>query len=181
MKVVVASQNPVKVNAVLNSFRRYYDAEVEVVGISVPSGVSDQPMSEEETRQGAVNRANRASELEPGTDFYVGIEGGVDRVGDRLFAFAWIAISNTDFDSLARTATFELPPEVSQLIFEGMELGDADDQVFKKNNSKQQNGAVGLLTQDLVTREKLYEQAVLLALIPYMNRELYPASKVSVH
>jgi inosine/xanthosine triphosphatase len=179
MKVVVASKNPVKVNAVLNSFRRYADAGVEVEGISVSSGVSDQPMNEEETRQGAVNRVKAARELASGADFYVGIEGGVDRIGDRLFAFAWIAVSNTDFDSFSRTATFELPPQVSRFVFEGMELGDADDLVFKKKNSKQQNGAVGLLTRDQLTREKLYEQAILLALIPYMNRELYPTSKIN--
>ena len=55
MKVVVASQNPVKVNAVLKSFRAYLGVEVEVEGIAVSSGVSDQPMTEEETRIGAVS------------------------------------------------------------------------------------------------------------------------------
>lgn len=177
MKVVVASKNPVKVNAVLNSFHQFFSDGVNATGVSVSSGVSDQPMTEDETRQGAINRVTGAKELNPGADFYVGIEGGVERVGNRLFAFAWIAVSNGDFDSLSRTATFELPPEVSRLIFEGMELGDADDLVFKKNNSKQQNGAVGLLTQDLLTRQKLYEQAMLLAMIPYMNKELYYSPK----
>ncbi len=180
MKVVVASQNPVKVNAVLKSFRAYLGVEVEVEGIAVSSGVSDQPMTEEETRMGAENRVEGARELFRGADFYVGIEGGVDCVGDRLFAFAWIVISDGKSDSLSRTATFELPPEVSRLIAEGMELGDADDVVFEKKKSKQQNGAVGLLTHDLLTRQQLYEQAILLALIPFMNRKLYPVTKVNV-
>jgi non-canonical (house-cleaning) NTP pyrophosphatase len=56
-----------------------------------------------------------------------------------------------------------------------MELGHADDLVFKAQNSKQQGGSVGLLTHGLVTRETYYEQALLLALIPFLNEELYPA------
>jgi non-canonical (house-cleaning) NTP pyrophosphatase len=54
-----------------------------------------------------------------------------------------------------------------------MELGDADDEIFGASNSKQQNGAVGLLTENAVTRTTLYEQAVIMALIPFKNPELY--------
>jgi len=55
-----------------------------------------------------------------------------------------------------------------------MELGDADDLVFRKENSKQQNGAVGLLTNDAITRQSLYQPAVQMAFIPFLNPELYP-------
>ncbi|WP_372776286.1 inosine/xanthosine triphosphatase [Mangrovibacterium sp.] len=173
MKIVIASKNPVKINAVLKSFQACFTERLISVPVSVPSGVSDQPMDEDETLQGAINRVLQARMKQPGADFYVGIEGGVSLHHDRLFAFAWIVVVNSDFESHARTATFELPPEIRTLIFSGMELGDADDQVFKKQNSKQQNGAVGLLTSDRVTRETLYQQAVLLALIPFINRQLY--------
>jgi non-canonical (house-cleaning) NTP pyrophosphatase len=54
-----------------------------------------------------------------------------------------------------------------------MELGDADDLVFGRQNSKQKSGAVGLLTHNRVTRRTLYEQAVVLALIPFINPDLY--------
>ena len=58
-----------------------------------------------------------------------------------------------------------LPPEVCRLISEGIELGEADDIVFGKSNSKQSNGAIGLLTQDLITRTTLYIPAILMALV----------------
>ncbi|MEM6529629.1 MAG: DUF84 family protein, partial [Chloroflexota bacterium] len=51
----------------------------------------------------------------------------------------------------------------------GMELGDADDIVFGRSNSKQQTGSVGLLTGDALTRETYYLHAVVLALIPFKN------------
>jgi len=68
----------------------------------------------------------------------------------------------------SRTTTFLLPQKVVDLIDQGYELGDANDIVFKKHNSKQNNGAVGLLTNNLVTRTSLYKQAVVLAMIPFL-------------
>jgi len=54
-----------------------------------------------------------------------------------------------------------------------MELGEADDVVFGTNNSKQANGAVGLLTDNALTRAELYTEGVILALIPLRNESLY--------
>jgi non-canonical (house-cleaning) NTP pyrophosphatase len=53
-----------------------------------------------------------------------------------------------------------------------MELGDADDRIFSKENSQQQNGAVGLLTRNRLTRQQFYQHALVLSFIPFMNREL---------
>lgn len=179
MKIVVASKNPVKINAVKKSFETSWAEGVEVVGVSVPSGVSEQPMSDDETLQGAVNRVNRARQAVPGADFYAGIEGGVSFANGRLFAFAWIVVANDAFESHARTSAFELPPAIRDLILEGLELGEADDRVFNQQNSKQQNGAVGLLTSDRMTREMLYREACVLALIPFFNRDLYFSPKTA--
>ncbi|MFK7922789.1 MAG: DUF84 family protein [Bacteroidia bacterium] len=60
------------------------------------------------------------------------------------------------------------------MVRSGIELGIADDKVFGKANSKQKNGAVGLLTHDLIVRETLYAPAVILALIPFVQADLYP-------
>ena len=59
------------------------------------------------------------------------------------------------------------------LVREGKELGEADDIVFGKENSKQTYGAVGLLTGDVIDRTRFYEDAVVLALIPFRNPDLY--------
>jgi len=60
------------------------------------------------------------------------------------------------------------------LIRQGKELGEADDIVFGRSNSKQENGAVGLLTDNAIDRAQLYEHAMILALIPFKNEALYP-------
>jgi inosine/xanthosine triphosphatase len=172
--IVVASLNPVKADAVLSAFQRLFpQEEFTVQAASVPSGVSDQPMSDAETRQGARNRAERAREARPEADYWAGVEGGCEIQEGELVAFAWIVLLGGGRASQGRTAAFRLPPEVQRLVEGGMELGDADDEIFGASNSKQQNGAVGLLTENAVTRTTLYEQAVIMALIPFKNPELY--------
>ncbi len=59
MKIFVGSLNPVKINAVTLAASESWP-NVEVYGLDVPSGISDQPMSDEETRKGAVARARAA-------------------------------------------------------------------------------------------------------------------------
>lgn len=173
VKIVVASENPVKLGAVSEGLSIFLNEEFEMTGVSVESGVSDQPVSDADTLSGALNRLENARHQFPGSDYYVGIEGGVENSDSGLMAFAWIVISNGEKIGKARTAGFFLPPEVAELVNRGMELGHADDVVFKQQNSKQQNGAVGLLTRDVITRKSLYLPAVQMAFIPFLNPELY--------
>lgn len=151
------------------------DQGFEVQNISVPSGVSYQPRTNVETLQGALNRAAEAARLLPKADYWVGVEGGVEETAEGdMAAFAWVAVCDPHQAGRGRTGTFYLPPAVADLVRQGKELGEADDIVFGRTNSKQENGAVGLLTGDVIDRAQLYEQAVILALIPFKNIELYP-------
>ena len=88
-------------------------------------------------------------------------------------AFTVVIEQKTGYISKAQTSSFYLPPEIIKLLREGKELGEANDIVFKKHNSKHQTGAVGLLTNEIVTRSAYYEQALVLALIPFVNRAMY--------
>lgn len=173
-KIVVASLNPVKAEAVLNGFQRSFPEETFTVeSVSVPSGVSVQPMSDEVARKGARIRAENVRKARPEAAFWVGVEGGCDYLEGEMVAFAWVQVLADGRYGSARTAVFRLPREVQALVESGLELGDADDRVFGKENSKQKSGAVGLLTGDIVTRTTLYEQAVILALVSFKNPTLY--------
>jgi len=173
-KIVIASHNPVKLQAARNGFQRMFPGEpFEWISLSISSGVAEQPMTDAETCLGAQNRAQGAAHLRPDASFTVGIEGGIEQRPDGMIAFAWVAIQSGSRLGKARTGAFFLPDEVARLIQEGKELGEADDIVFQRNNSKQENGAVGLLTANVIDRTQLYEQAVILALIPLVNPHLY--------
>lgn len=170
---IVASTNPVKIDATRKGLARLFPAEgFTVRGIAVESGVSDQPMSDEETYQGALNRANKAALAVSDADFWLGIEGGLEDTGSVLQGFAWVVVRGRERLGKSRTATFILPDEVAQLVRQGLELGHADDRVFNRDNSKQATGSVGILTDDALTRTTYYEQAVMLALVPFKNPHL---------
>lgn len=173
-KIIVASKNPVKVQAALQGFKEMFPTETfEAQGISVPSGVSDQPMGNAETFKGAMNRVIGAQQAEPNADFWVGIEGGNIAYGDEMEVMAWVIVLSKDKMGKARTAGFYLPPKVVELVNQGHELGHADDIVFGVDNSKQTSGSSGLLTDNVMTRMRFYVPAVILALIPFKKADLY--------
>ncbi len=177
MRVVVASRNPAKVGAVREAFATQFPNEMpELLSADVSSGVGDQPMTDDETRRGARNRANHASEAVPDANFWIGLEGGVAAFDEQLMAFAWMAVKGLNGDiSEARSVTLPLPPAVRELVASGLELGDANDKVFATSNSKQGGGAYGLLTNGLYTRESVYRQTLIIALTPFVNSH-YPHS-----
>jgi inosine/xanthosine triphosphatase len=178
MNIVVASGNPVKIDATMRAFEALFpDATLEVTSVSVESGASDQPTSDEETRHGARTRATNANLAVPDADFWVGMEGGIELIDGQLMAFAWMAVQGPSGDvSEARSVTLPLPPAVKELVDSGLELGDANDRVFATTNSKQGGGAYGLLTNGLYTRESVYRQTLIIALTPFVNA-LYPTSQ----
>ena len=176
LRIIVGSKNPVKVGCTRKAFSQAFGNVGLVEGVDALSNIPAQPRSEEETLLGAKNRATHAKSLVPEADYWVGIEGGVDEDPQGMYAFAWIyVLHRSGKSSQSKTGTFYLPPRVVALIQDGMELGHADDLVFQAQNSKQQGGSVGLLTHGLITREGYYQQAMVLALIPFLNESLYPA------
>jgi inosine/xanthosine triphosphatase len=175
MKVVITSKNPVKKKATLIGFTALFPSStIEIIEISVPSGVSEQPKSEKETLQGAQQRVENARNSFPDADYWVGIEGGIEEKKGEMEAFAWVFILDKKGKTgKGRTGTFFLPQAITDLINQGIELGIADDRVFGKTNSKQKEGTVGTLTHNSIDRTEYYRHAVTFALIPFLNPSLY--------
>lgn len=172
MKIIVASKNPVKVNAMRQAFQPMYEAP-SVEGVSIDSGVSDQPFGSDETYQGALNRVNAARVEYPSADYWVGIEGGIERIGNEMHCMAWVVIASAEQTGSAKVASFLLPRCVSDLVEQGMELGEATAEHFNEPNAKQKMGVVGLLTNGRIDRTAYYVHAAELALIPFKNKKLY--------
>ena len=173
IKIVVGSKNPIKISAAQNAICDIlYLKEVECVGIDAPSSVAEQPMTAEETKLGAVNRIHYCQQ-HTHADFYVAIEGGVDQFEYGPATFAFVAIANQKKMSIGRSCNLPLPPIIYQALKGGEELGDVMDRVFNTDNVKQKQGAIGLLTRGLATRESVYRQAVILAMAPFVHPDLY--------
>ncbi|TAL14170.1 non-canonical purine NTP phosphatase [Patescibacteria group bacterium] len=178
-KVIVASENPVKINATRRGFEQMFpDLEFTVEGISVESGVNDQPIGRDETLTGAMNRLRQATKQVPDADYWVGIEGGIEIHNEQMEVSAWIVIRDkTGRTGKGQTGTFVLPPAIAEHVRDGKELGTATDIVFSKTNSKQAGGSIGELTGGLIDRTKHYDVGVVFALIPFKNPELFAVDK----
>lgn len=173
-RIAVASSNPVKIHAIEKGFSRMFPEDTwSIESIPVESGVAPQPHSDQETLQGALNRVAAVRKLHPEAQFWAGVEGGIQWMDEGLTAFAWVVLQSSQQTGKARTGAFFLPDPVAELIVQGKELGEADDIVFGRTNSKQANGAVGILTKDVIDRESLYTEAVILALVPFVSPHLY--------
>lgn len=176
INVIVGSTNPVKIQASTYAVSQLFPhAQVNCQGCNAPSGVPEQPMTQEDTLQGAINRVEycQNNQNNPTADLYIAIEGGVDQFSHGPATFAYVVIENKNQRLVGCSARLPLPAMIYQALNEGEELGNVMDKLFNTDNIKQKGGAIGLLTQGAETRESIYIQALILAMAPLLNTQLY--------
>jgi len=167
--IAVGSENPVKLAAAKAVLSRAFP-QATFVPISVPSGVPDQPWGDDQTRQGALDRA-RAALAATAADFGLGLEGGVKETPIGVMTCAWCAIVTPN----GRTGfggglNMLLPLEVAAALRNNGELGPAMDALANDHNTKQKQGAIGILSNGLSSRQAAYEQLVAMAAAPFVTR-----------
>ncbi len=173
LKFVVGSANPVKVGCVAAAASHYWP-DCETGGVETDSGVGHQPITDAEMQTGALNRAQRALAIDQTADYGVGIEGGVLDSSEGMWAYAWVVIiDRAGRIGAGQSGRFLLPTPIAAMVRDGLELGAADDIFFSRANSKQKEGAVGILSQGRITRQQLYEPAVTFALFRFINPDFY--------
>jgi len=172
----VGSENPVKIGSVVRAATAFWP-QARVVGVRVEPAVGAQPMGDRAIYGGALERARLALLRVAEADYGVGLEGGIAEDDDGMWVYAWVVVAERGGRiGKGRTGQFLLPEGVARLIREeGLEMGDADDRYFGRTNSKQQEGAIGLLTDRRLTREDFYFQGVVFALLPFIHPAHYPA------
>lgn len=170
--IAVGSTNPVKVAAARAVLAPLVHGAT-VVGVGVASGVSAQPFGDEETIRGARARAVAARELLD-ADLGIGIEGGcVDgALGMRTCAWA-VVVDRSGRSGTGGSLVLPLPPRVAAMVRSGVELGHAMDALVAQHNTKHGAGAVGILTDGLVDRQRAYEVLVTYALAPFLTPQFW--------
>lgn len=158
MKIVVGTKNPAKIQAVKNSFGMAAD----IIGVNVPSGVREQPFSDEETITGAINRAKNAL-AETNRAIGIGLEGGVTETPYGLMLCNWGAVVVKGYEHhplIAGGARILLPEEISNRLLKGEELGPVMDDYCKKENIRSHEGAIGIFTNGVVNRDDMFTHVV---------------------
>lgn len=179
MHIFVGSTNPVKINAVVTAASETWP-EATVIGISVPSGVSDQPRTDQETYQGAANRAQAvlaaglmqekldASELAVG----IGLEGGVfERDDGQLWSTVWAVVCDQQQKLFsANGARFQVPEIIAKIIQAGQEMGPVVEKLVGESDIRSKQGMIGVITQSFVDRTEEYSGISKMALGLYYGQ-----------
>lgn len=173
MLIAVGSTNPTKVQPVKTVFAHYFGT-VKVKGVSVDSGVPEQPIGDEQTYQGALNRAKRALEKVPGAEYGVGIEGGLAERAYGWFEHSLVVIVNAKGEvGVGASSGLVLPDSILERIHQGQNLEQAIDAMFGTTKIGEGIGMFGVMTNKYVTRAVSVKQGVAFALARFLHADLY--------
>ena len=175
--VAVGSSNPAKIKAVESALKKL-KIKASVRSCLVKTTVGPQPLSLKETLRGALERAHNARAL-LSTDLGVGLEAGIVSLPATISGylnFQICAIIDRDGGvTLGTSPGFEFPTQAVRKVISG-EAAEFEVLMEKISGEKrigEKYGAIGFLTRNVVTRQDLGEHAVIMALIPRLNPELY--------
>ena len=191
--VAVGSTRRPKLNAVweaLSVFGPALDAnaQFEVIGVEAESGVGHTPSSRQELMRGARQRTEALQKLacERGDPwrYFVGLEGGLDIVAEgpsrRVFHESWAYVSDGVRGFFGRSGGIELPDALAEEVLEkGIELSIAIDRFAGAVGIRDAQGAWGVLSSNLITRQDAFRVAVVSAFAPFYNARIYRAAAVA--
>lgn len=175
MKILMGTKNPGKIEGAKQAFEKYFD-NVEIDGYAVKSDVPDQPVNDE-ILQGAKNRVKNLKEYAKANnidaDFYIASEAGItDKLGTWLdFNLALIEDKNGK-QSVGVSQGFPIPEKYIDEI-KATEFGKLMDRLFDGKDLGKAKGGINFLTKDEVTRIDLTRNAFVMALITFINEEIW--------
>lgn len=171
MIIALGSKNKAKLKAVEDTIEDL-GMKASFISIQSPSGVSSQPFSDEETMEGAANRANFCLQQMNEAEIAIGLEGGVIETPFGLFLCNWGALAERGKETLfAGGARIKLPEEIAERLRAGEELGPVMDDYSKSQGINHKEGAIGVFTHGLVDRATMFSQIVKLLIGQYEKRK----------
>jgi non-canonical (house-cleaning) NTP pyrophosphatase len=186
--VAVGSTRRPKLNAVWEALAVFGptldpDAQFELVGQEVPSGVGHTPLTRAELMAGARGRAEALVKMarEQGKPwrYFVGLEGGLDVVepdGARLVFLASYAYvtDGTGRGAYGQSGSLQVPEALARrVVDDGVELAQAIDEFVGGFGIRDAQGAFGVFSRNLITRQDAFRIAVINAFAPFFNAALY--------
>ncbi|GGB47936.1 DUF84 family protein [Fictibacillus barbaricus] len=153
MKIGMGSSNPAKIKAA-DPFLAYFK-EAELLSYSSDSLVSAQPFSDEETKEGAINRAKDC--VKQGASIGLGFEGGVMEMEDGMYLCNWGAVADKDGNVFsAAGARILLPLSIVEGLKQGQELGTLMGEFTQDPEIRKKDGAIGVFTSGMLTRSEMF-------------------------
>ena len=170
MTIAVGSTNPLKVQSVKNAV----DDGINVIAYSASSDVRIQPLLEEETRQGAINRA-QDSLNQTHADLAIGLEAGVFFLKDDIYLCHWGALVDKNGKVyLTNGPIILLPSEYREELLAGVSLEKIMHHSTGIESLGKKEGAIGIFTQNRLKREQVLTDIAKVLLAQY--RYYHPTS-----
>ena len=151
---------------------------MEVRGFDVPSGVRHTPLTREDTMSGARQRAEAlvalARQNHESWSYFVGLEGGLDAVsigGQRhVLLQNWAYVTDgRGRGSFGQSGGIVLPDTLAEkVVDQGVELSEAIDAFVGAHGIRDAQGAWGVLTGGLITRQQAFCTALIAAFAPFL-------------
>jgi inosine/xanthosine triphosphatase len=206
--IAIGSKRGPKLNAVRKALEALSEsllggAPYEMIPVEVESGVSHTPASREELMRGARQRAEAlirvAREGRASWHYFVGLEGGLDVIPynaaqnhplyvdtqldsrRRVFLESWAYVSDGTRGHYGRSGGIEIPESLAHEVLDnGVELAVAIDRFAGAAGIRNAQGAWGVLSSNVITRQEAFRVAVIAAFAPFYNAKMYGASAVGV-
>jgi len=141
------------------------NAEIEC--LAVESGVGEQPIGQSKVIKGAVNRARNAFRASARAELGVGLEGGLEKIGEEWFLVCVAAIyGNKRQPFVGIGSKLGLPTEVSKCIEKGLFFG----KLIREYRDNDKNSKSEEMIDELVTRENSFTEAIRNAFYLYLNK-----------
>jgi non-canonical (house-cleaning) NTP pyrophosphatase len=189
--VAVGSTRRPKLNAVWEALTVFGPTlsdggQFDIAAVAVPSGVRHTPLSREDLMTGARQRAEAlvrlAREKNESWRYFVGLEGGLDVVNESdnrwVFLENWAYVTDgSGRGAFGQSGAVLLPePLAKRVVDEGVELAKAIDVFAGGCGIRDAQGAWGVLTHDMITRQDAFRIAVINAFAPFFNRTAYASN-----
>jgi len=175
--VYVGTTNKCKVAAVKKVMKEYDMLKNLIVkSKKVESGISDQPMTLDETTRGARNRARAA--FEKGGFCSFGIESGLLKLQpDSSEYFDVCVVSCYDGKRFTEglSSAFQIPQKIMKYVLEGQNLTQAANSagITTKEDLGEREGLIGILSNGRITRQDYTEQGIRTAVFGIEKQDWY--------
>ncbi|HYQ86136.1 MAG TPA: inosine/xanthosine triphosphatase [Bacteroidota bacterium] len=193
MIIAIASTRGPKVDAVkkvVRSIRRYLGPPSSVPNYIMSSigGDVSMPRTLEQLLGGARKRAMRLQEhlqsKKKTADFYIGLEGGFHTVRhsgkEQVFLQSWAYVSDGAVGYFGSSGNVLVPERIAREVMrKGRDLSEVIDEVASQSDVRSKQGTWGVLTRDLLTRQRSFEIALTAAFAPFYNPSFYGAKRTS--
>lgn len=176
MKIAIGTLRKPKIDGIAAGvtqcpyFKEHLD--IEYLPQEVSSDIAHMPLTVDEVMQGAMNRAQNMKKNNVEADYYIGIEGGTTRFGEKAYIFGCVYIENVSGEGhFGFSPMVEVPSVVERLLYEeGKELGPVMGELSGKTDIRSENGSMGAWTDDMFTRKDEFSVAFQAAIAPFYNQ-----------